>query len=60
LENVICPLICPRCSRKSGVRIRSNTDLTNFPLYCKQCKQETIINAKRGRIKIINEPDIEP
>ncbi|WP_410070377.1 cysteine-rich KTR domain-containing protein [Anaerostipes sp.] len=36
--------------------MRNDTELINFPLFCPKCKQETIINMKRGNI-IIREPD---
>jgi ribosomal protein L44E len=55
LKNVICP----ECDRKTGIKIRDDTDLKNYPLYCKLCKKETVINVKRGKI-IIKEPDTEP
>jgi transcription elongation factor Elf1 len=56
LKNVICP----KCKRKTSVKIRNDTGLRNYPLYCKLCKKITVINAKHGRIRIINEPDTEP
>ena len=41
---------------KGRTKIRNDTELINFPLFCPKCKQETIINMKRGNI-IIREPD---
>ena len=39
-------LLCPRCRRKTAVKVRSDTELKRFPLYCKQCKQETVIDYR--------------
>ncbi len=50
-------LICPICERKTRERIRDDTILVNFPLYCPKCKQETLIDVKNSKITIINEPN---
>ena len=39
-------LRCPICGNKTRNRIREDTILVNFPLYCPKCKQETLINKK--------------
>lgn len=49
-------VFCPICNNKTRTKIRNDTELINFPLFCPKCKQETIINMKRGN-KIIREPD---
>lgn len=48
---------CPVCGNKTRDRIRVDTELKKFPLYCPKCKQETLINAKELHITIIKEPD---
>ena len=50
-------LICPKCNRKTRVRVYYNTVLKNFPLYCHWCKTETIISLDHCKLKIQNEPD---
>jgi ribosomal protein L44E len=50
-------ILCPVCAKKTRVRIRENTILENFPLYCPKCKQETIISVKELNISVIKEPD---
>jgi len=50
-------LLCPNCQNKTRVRIRSDTVLENFPLFCPKCKKETLINAKQLNITTIKEPD---
>ena len=49
-------VFCPICNNKTRTKIRNDTELINFPLFCPKCKQETIINMKLGNI-IIREPD---
>lgn len=48
---------CPVCRNKTRDRIRADTVLRNYPLYCPKCKQETLINAEKMQITIIKEPD---
>ena len=38
-------------------KIRDNTELKNFPLYCPGCKQETLINVKIFKSISYQEPD---
>ena len=53
-------LLCPVCQSKTRLRLREDTILENFPLYCPKCKQETLINVKQMNMSIIKEPDEEP
>ncbi len=48
---------CPLCKKKTRDRIRADTVLKNYPLYCPKCRQETLIEAKNLQITIIKEPD---
>jgi hypothetical protein len=50
-------ILCPVCDSKTRVKIRDDTVLVNFPLFCPKCKQETIINVKQRNISVIKEPD---
>lgn len=45
---------CPVCGNKTRTRIRKDTELINFPLYCPKCKQETLINVKNMKISLLN------
>ena len=38
-------LLCPVCGNKTRDRIRSDTVLINYPLYCPKGKQETLISV---------------
>ncbi|MDU3781077.1 MAG: cysteine-rich KTR domain-containing protein [Flavonifractor plautii] len=48
---------CPICHNKTRIKIRIDTELKNFPLFCPKCKQETLIHAKQLNISVIREPD---
>lgn len=46
---------CPFCKSKTRVRLRTDTVLKNFPLYCPKCKKEALIEAKELNITVIGE-----
>lgn len=46
------------CGNKTRDRIREDTILKNYPLYCLKCKQEKLINVSKLKITVIKEPDI--
>lgn len=48
---------CPICDSKTCDRIRKDTVLTNFPLFCPKCKKESLIEVKNLQVKVIKEPD---
>ena len=50
-------VICPICQNKTRLKIREDTIMKNFPLYCPKCKQETLINIRNLNVSIIKEPD---
>ncbi len=50
-------ILCPVCGSKTRDRIRKDTIIKNYPLYCPKCKKETLIDAKILQIVIIKEPD---
>lgn len=50
-------ICCPICGGKTRNRIREDTILKNYPLYCPKCKQEVLIEAKNLQISVIKEPD---
>ena len=50
-------VLCPVCGNKTRNRIREDTELKNYPLFCPKCKQETLIEAKNLKITIVKEPD---
>ena len=52
-------LLCPVCGNKTRLKLREDTILENFPLYCPKCKQETLINVQQMNMSIIKEPDAQ-
>ncbi len=48
---------CPICGGKTRDKLREDTVLINYPLYCPKCKQETLIEVKELHITVIKEPD---
>lgn len=45
---------CPACGNKTRLRLRKDTVLINFPLFCPKCKKESLTNAKEYMIRKIN------
>lgn len=39
-------VLCPICNSKTRIKVRPDTVLENFPLFCPKCKRETIISIK--------------
>lgn len=52
-------VLCPLCGGKTRLKIREDTILENFPLYCPKCKQETLIAVQWLNLSIIQEPDVK-
>ncbi|MFG6346661.1 conjugal transfer protein [Lachnospiraceae bacterium WCA-9-b2] len=50
-------LLCPVCGNKTRDRIRKDTVLKNYPLYCPKCKKKTLIEVKNLHTIVITEPD---
>ena len=43
-------ILCPVCGRKTHNKIREDTEIKNFPLYCPKCKQETLVDVKDMKV----------
>lgn len=50
-------VICPICHNKTRVRLREDTILKNFPLFCPKCKQESLIDAEKLKVSMITKPE---
>ena len=48
---------CPICGSKTRDKIREDTVLKNFPLYCPKCKRETLIEVKDLQVTVMKEQD---
>lgn len=47
------PLLCPKCGGKTRLKLRKDTELKNFLLFCPKCKQETLVNVKEFKTTTI-------
>lgn len=45
-------LCCPICKRKTRTKVREDTVLLHFPLYCPNCKQESMINVVQLKMTV--------
>ncbi len=52
-------LLCPVCGNKTRLKLREDTVLEKFPLFCPKCKQETLINVRQMNMSVIKEPDAQ-
>ena len=52
-------ILCPVCGNKTRLKIREDTELKNFPLFCPKCKQEVLVEVKDLRVTVIKEPDAQ-
>ena len=54
-------ILCPVCGSKTRNKIRKDTVLENYPLYCPKCRQEPVkkISASATVVKQIDEYDGE-
>ena len=50
-------LLCPVCGNKTRLKLREDTVLEKFPLFCPKCKRETLINVQQMNMSVIREPD---
>ncbi len=50
-------ILCPICNNKTRIKVREDTELKNFPLYCPKCKKESLIEVKKLKTKKVVEPD---
>lgn len=50
-------VLCPICNNKTRIKIRKDTQLIHFPLFCPKCKNESLVNIKNGVITVIKEPE---
>ena len=61
-------ILCPVCGNKTRLKIREDTELKNFPLFCPKCKREEIVNVQQSEaliniqkfnMSVIKEPDAQ-
>ena len=53
-------VLCPICENKTRIKIRQDTMLMNFPLFCPKCKKETLVCAENMIVSVVKtEPQKE-
>ena len=48
-------LFCPKCHKKTRIKVYDNTTMVHFPLFCHWCKTESIIVYVAGIISVEKE-----
>ena len=48
---------CPVCQCRTRTKIRPDTVLKNFPVFCPQCKKEYLIDVNELHIALSVEPE---
>ncbi len=46
---------CPICGGKTHNKVREDTEMKKFPLFCPKCKQETLIDVKNLTVTVHKE-----
>ena len=46
---------CPVCGNKTRNKVREDTVLKQFPLFCPKCKNETLIEMDKLTMTVIKE-----
>ena len=49
-------IYCPVCGNKTRDKVRPDTILKNYPLYCPKCKQVTLVDVKNLQTTVIKGP----
>lgn len=47
---------CPKCKCRTRTKIRPDTEIKNFPVFCPKCKEEFLVDAKDSKIRLSVEP----
>ena len=50
----------PNLWNKTRDKVREDTILKNFPLFCPKCKSECLIDLEQFHITVIKAPDAQP
>ena len=53
-------ILCPVCGGKTRDKIRKDTIMKNYPVFCPKCKQEILINVENYNVTEIQEPAAKP
>lgn len=49
-------ILCPVCGQKTRSKIRMDTVLENYPLFCPKCKKESLIEVRNYIVRVVKDP----
>lgn len=49
---------CPECKCRTRTKIKQETVLKNFPVFCPKCKNEYLIDVEKMNINLSVESDV--
>ena len=52
MSNNLYWLLCPIYKNKTRIRLREDTVLEHFPLFCPKCKCQSIIDLIEGEVTV--------
>ena len=55
MDTDMCWVICPLCDSKTRMKLRQDTVLKHFPLFCPKCKRESLIDAENMKVSVVSE-----
>lgn len=48
-------ILCPICENKTRAKMREDTILKNYPLFCPKCRHETLISVEKMKMTVKKE-----
>lgn len=48
---------CPICGNKTRNKVRRDTVLKRFPLFCPKCKRQTLIEVENLLVKVVEQQE---
>ena len=46
-------IACPKCGEKTKVKLKENTVMKNFLLYCHRCKKEFTVDVQNFIVTVV-------
>lgn len=51
-------LPCPLCGKQTDTKVLPETVLVRYPLFCAQCRQETLVDVVKMRMVLSDDIDV--
>lgn len=45
-------VLCPQCGQRTRIKLRTDTELKHFPLFCPKCRYECLIDAADCQVEV--------